>query len=54
MDWYVDLPQTVWASIGLNLHIEETHTLPLHPIAHRVITKLIPKHIFQKVSHGAI
>ena len=38
--------------MGLNLHIKETYTLLPQLITPGVITKLIPIHIFQRVSHG--
>lgn len=41
----------MWASVRLNSHIKEIYTLLLYPITPRVIIKLIPMHIFQRVSN---
>lgn len=51
--WWITIVQRGWASLRLNLHIKETYTLLPYPVTPGVITKLIPMHIFQRVSHGA-
>lgn len=50
--WRITTVKTVWVSVRLNLHIKETYTLLPQLITPGAITKLIPIHIFQKVSHG--
>lgn len=52
IDWITTL-KTVWAPVGLQLHIKETYALLPHPATPGVITKLIPMHMFQRVSEGA-